>query len=93
MSDLKVPEFKSAVPEVLRHPMTEQDRSIWVADQLSIQSQQLSWVCERLVETNRVACETAQTVASWREKIVSPAAILIAIAAWVTPVVVAILFR
>jgi len=93
MSELKVPSFQSAVPEVLRHPMTESERSVWVADQLSIQSQQLYWVCERLVETNRLAQENAKTIKTWRERIISPAAVGLAFIAWAGPLVITLFFK
>lgn len=94
MSDqLKVPDFKSTVPEVLRHKMTGDELNLWVADQLSIQTQTLAWMGEKLVETHRIASESAATIAHWKSNMVDPVKIVIAVLAWALPIAVALLAR
>jgi hypothetical protein len=90
INELKVPEFKSSVPEILRHRMGERELNVWVADQLSIQTQTLNWIGEQLVETRKMAAESAETIHRWKSRIVDPVSIVIAGIVFLIPVVASV---
>lgn len=92
MADLhemdEAPNFKSNVPEVVRHSMSKDEFQTWLADTLSVNDQRVEWLIRKVIELNNTVVKNDAQITRWKKWVENPVAVFIALAIWVGPLTV-----